>query len=77
VSRVKRFEEFRFVGVRDTMTVYDTDDADQTEVLQARLDADNLVSTKQVQAFGPDTLEEARNRGFKPASAVSPRDLDS
>jgi hypothetical protein len=48
------------------MTVYDTDDADQTEVLQARLDADNLVSSKQVQAFGPDTLEEARNRGFKP-----------
>ena len=67
MSRVKRFEEFRFVGVRDTMTVYDTDDADQTEVLQARLDADNLVSSKQVQAFGPDTLEEARNRGFNPA----------
>lgn len=67
MSRVKRFEEFRFVGVRDTMTVYDTDDADQTEALQTRLDADNLVASKQVQAFGPDTLEEARNRGFKPA----------
>lgn len=67
MSRVKRFEEYRFVGVRDTMTVYDTDDADQTEVLQARIDSDNLLSFKQLQAFGPDTLEEARNRGFKPA----------
>ena len=64
MSRVKRFEEFRFVGVRDTMTVYDTDDSDQTEALQARIDSDNLVSSKQLQAFGPDTLEEARNRGF-------------
>ncbi len=67
MSRVKRFEEFRFVGVRDTMTVYDTDDADQTEALQSRIDTDNLVSSKLVQAFGPDTLEEARNRGFEPA----------
>ena len=67
MSRVKRFEEFRFVGVRDTMTVYDTDDADQTEALQARLDSDNLVASKLVQAFGPDTLDEARNRGFRPA----------
>jgi hypothetical protein len=67
VSRVKRFEEFRFVGVRDTMTVYDTDEADQTEALQTRIDTDNLVASKLVQAFGPDTLEEARNRGFKPA----------
>lgn len=67
MSRVKRFEEFRFVGVRDTMTVYDTDDADQTEALQARLDSDNLVASKLVQAFGPDTIDEARNRGFKPA----------
>ncbi|MGF1617176.1 MAG: hypothetical protein ACFCU2_05135 [Acidimicrobiia bacterium] len=67
MSRVKRFEEFRFVGVRDTMTVYDTDDADQTEALQARIDSDDLVSSKQVQAFGPDTEEEARNRGFSPA----------
>lgn len=67
MSRVKRFEEFRFVGARDTMTVYDTDDADEAEALQARIDSDNLLSSKQLQAFGPDTLEEARNRGFKPA----------
>ncbi len=66
MSRVKRFEEFRFVGVRDTMTVYDTDEDDQTEALQTRIDTDNLIAAKLVQAFGPDTLEEAQNRGFRP-----------
>lgn len=67
MSRVKRFEGFRFVGVRDTMTVYDTDDAEQSEALQARIESDDLVASKLVQSFGPDTQEEARNRGFKPA----------
>jgi len=66
VTRIKRFEEFRFVGVRDTMVVYDTDDSAQSEALQERIESDDLVMQKQVQAFGPDSLEEARNRGFKP-----------
>jgi hypothetical protein len=67
VTRIKRFEEFRFVGVRDTMVVYDTDDPEQSEALRERVESDDLVTQKQVQAFGPDSLEEARNRGFKPA----------
>jgi hypothetical protein len=67
VTRIKRFEEFRFVGVRDTMVVYDTDDPEQSEALRERVESDDLVMQKQVQAFGPDSLEEARNRGFKPA----------
>lgn len=66
MTRIKRFEEFRFVGVRDTMVVYDTDDSAQSEALQERIESDDLVMQKQVQAFGPDSLEEARNRGFKP-----------
>jgi hypothetical protein len=66
VTRIKRFEEFRFVGVRDTMVVYDTDDSVQSEALQERIESDDLVMQKQVQAFGPDSLEEARNRGFAP-----------
>ena len=66
MTRIKRFEEFRFVGVRDTMVVYDTDDSVQSEALQERIESDDLVMQKQVQAFGPDTIEEARNRGFKP-----------
>ena len=67
MTRIKRFEEFRFVGVRDTMVVYDTDDPEQSEALRERVESDDLVMQKLVQAFGPDSLEEARNRGFKPA----------
>jgi hypothetical protein len=66
VTRIKRFEEFRFVGVRDTMLVYDTDDDEQSEALRDRIKSGDLMMQKQVQAFGPDSLEEARNRGFKP-----------
>ena len=66
MTRIKHFEEFRFVGVRDTMVVYDTDDSEQFEALRERIESDDLVMQKQVQAFGPDSLEEARNRGFKP-----------
>lgn len=66
MTRLKRFEEYRFVGTRDTMTVYDTDDASQAEVVKARLEAEDLMNQKLLQTFGPDTLDEAHNRGFKP-----------
>lgn len=66
MSRLSRFEEYRFVGIRDTMRVFDADDPDQLAVLRERVEADNLVNRKLIQAFAPDTLDEARNRGFKP-----------
>lgn len=66
MSRLKRFEEFRFVGARDTMTVYDTDDAEQSEVIRGRVEAEDLMNRKLLQTFGPDTLLEAQNRSFSP-----------
>lgn len=66
MSRLSRFEDYRFVGARDTMRVYDCDDSDQFEGLQQRLEADGLVERKLLQSFGPDTLDEAKNRGFRP-----------
>lgn len=49
------------------MRVYDTDDADQAEALLARIEADDLLDATLVSTFGPDSLDEARNRGFRPA----------
>lgn len=69
MSRLARFADYRFIGLRDTMRVYDSDDADQFAVLQERVTDDDLVDRKLVQAFAPDTLDEARNRGFKPVKA--------
>ena len=58
----------RFVGARDTMRVYDTDDADQAAALASRVEEDALVERLLIQTFGPDTLAEARNRGFRAVS---------
>jgi hypothetical protein len=66
VSRLARFEDYRFIGTRDTMKVYDSDDADQFYELNSRVTEDDLVGRLLVQSFAPDTLDEARNRGFKP-----------
>lgn len=49
------------------MRYYDTDDSEQSETLGARIESDDLIASKQIQTFGPDTDVEARNRGFSPA----------
>lgn len=65
MGRLRRFEDHRYVGVRDTMRFYDSDDparADELEEEARRVEGANLIQT-----FGPDTEVEARNRGFRPA----------
>ncbi len=66
MARLRRFEQSRFVGARDTMKVYDCDDADQFAMIETRIEEDKLVYLRLVQTYGPDTLAEARNRGFVP-----------
>ena len=66
MSRLSRFEDFRWVGDRDAMMVYDTDDEVQAATLRSRVESAGLVPAGLVQTFGPDTLAEARNRGFTP-----------
>ena len=64
MGRLARFEENRFIGTRDDMTVYDCDDSEQLALLEERVADDRLLSSNLLQTFGPDTLPEARNRGF-------------
>ena len=66
MGRHRRFETHRFVGTRDDMVVYDTDDSEQADALSTRIDADELLEKNLLQTFGPDTVAEARNRGFAP-----------
>jgi len=47
------------------MRAYDCDVEEQFDELKARVESEDLISAKQVQTFGPDTLLEARNRGFR------------
>jgi hypothetical protein len=46
------------------MTVYDGDDEEQFTELERRVAEDDLFDRNLLQAFAPDTLPEARNRGF-------------
>jgi hypothetical protein len=48
------------------MVVYDCDDESSLSALQARADVEDLVGRRLISTFGPDSLAEARNRGFRP-----------
>jgi hypothetical protein len=66
MSRPTRFEEFRYLGDKRSQVVYDldTDDPDAERAI-----AELLVSER-FAAFAPDTLIEARNRGYHPHRSV-------
>lgn len=72
MSRLSRFEGYRFIGVRDTMLVYDCDDDQQFEELKERVEEEDLSGRLLLQSFAPDTVVEARNRGFRPATKTAP-----
>ena len=53
-------EGFRFVGDKRSQVVYDLDEIGDESVIE------ELVASEQFLVFGPDTLAEARNRGYRP-----------
>jgi hypothetical protein len=66
-DRPIRFEHTRWLGDKRTQVVYDVDAAPQDLI-------DELVAAEVGLTFGPDTLAEARNRGYRPHASV---DLDA
>ena len=64
MGRLRRFEDYRYIGTRDTMVFYDCDEDDQFAELEDRIEADELLTKNLLSAIGPDTPAEARNRGF-------------
>lgn len=72
MSRLARFDNYRFIGVRHTMRVYDCDDTDQFEALEGMVTLADLLKRNLLQAFAPDTLDEAVNRGFRAPVGNSP-----
>ncbi|MBM3815773.1 MAG: hypothetical protein FJW13_02010 [Actinobacteria bacterium] len=63
MQRPGRFEHTRFLGDKRTQLVYDIDAWDEVAVI------DDIVNTNSGICFGPDTLAEARNRGYRLATA--------
>jgi len=61
MERPTRFEHHRFVGDKRTQLVYDLDTWTDTAVIEELMLAETFL------CFGPDTLAEARNRGYRAA----------
>ncbi len=58
MERPGRFEHTRFLGDKRTQLVYDLDTWTDEAVI------DDIVTNEVGLCFGPDTLAEARNRGY-------------
>ena len=59
MKRPVRVEHFRWLGDKRNQRVYDLD-----EVIDESVE-DELMASEQYLVFGPDTLAEARNRGYR------------
>ncbi len=64
MARPVRFEEFRWLGDKRSQIVHDLDHCGD-EVI------DELMESRQFASFGPDSLDEARNRGYRPCACSS------
>ena len=62
-----KFEHSRFVGDKRTQLVYDLDSWEDEDIINEIVDQGVGLS------FGPDTLAEARNRGYTLATPGSRR----
>ena len=60
MERPTKFEHSRWVGDKRNQVVYDVDNIDDPAIIDELMEAETFLS------FGPDTLAEARNRGYKP-----------
>jgi len=63
MSKPTALEHFRFVGDKRTQIVYDMDEIGSDERV-AKAVAD-IAASQSYATFGPDTLAEARNRGYR------------
>jgi hypothetical protein len=68
VKRPAKFEHFRWIGDRRSQVAYDLDHLDDESIIEELLAAGRTDGLNGVAytCFSPDTLAEARNRGYRP-----------
>jgi len=59
MDRPGKFEHHRYVGDKRTQIVHDVDETTDEAAI------DELMESEQFIGFSPDTLAEARNRGYR------------
>lgn len=69
MERPVKFEHTRFLGDKRTQLVYDLDEWTDETIINEIVDAGVGL------CFGPDTLAEARNRGYSLAAPGATRRL--
>jgi len=68
MSRPTQFEHFRYLGDKRTLVVYDLDLYGTDDAVTAEIDA--VLASERFIAISPQTLAEARNRGYRPHRSV-------
>ena len=63
MERLSNFADNRFIGDTRTQEVYDLGESEESESMQVLID--ELVENETFICFAPDTLAEARNRGYR------------
>ncbi len=63
MKRPVRVEHFRWLGDKRNQIVYDLDDDLDEDII------DELMESEMYLVFSPDTLPEARNRGYRQRKA--------
>ena len=63
MKRPVRVEHFRWLGDKRNQIVYDLDDDLDEDII------DELIESEMYLVFSPDTLPEARNRGYRQRKA--------
>ena len=66
MGRIAKFENYRFLGNRKNMRVYDCDNQEEFAQIENLINDKDLIINNLIQAFAPDNIDEAKNRGFKP-----------
>ncbi len=59
MKRPVRVEHFRWLGDKRSQMVYDLDEIADEEIIN------ELIESEMYLVFSPDTLPEARNRGYR------------
>ena len=59
MERLGKFEHHRYIGDKRTQVVYDIDETTDEAAVN------ELVESEFYASFSPDTLAEARNRGYR------------
>ena len=70
MSRPVKFEHYQYVGDKRSLVVYDLDLYDNDERVKAKVD--ELLEAETFIAISPQTLAEARNRGYRPDKSITP-----